>query len=204
MFCYVYRGKIPKKRQQQRDGNKRVEMRTTTTKRSLGNASIRPLMKKFRGLEQNKDPWSIGKWRHELAASDGRGCLKNTTMDNTHKTTSKGADIFGLSHEGSWNYMKTSKTCVKPCKWIKGVILLKATLMTCGTKGKIEKSLREPPSIIKDCPLSTPEDHSRWKARRLRYTLTSQDTFGDDNIPLIFWCPSKIMIRFYALLLWSW
>jgi hypothetical protein len=46
---------------QQYDENKRVEMKTTTTKRSLGNASIRPDMKKFRDLEQNKDPWSIGK-----------------------------------------------------------------------------------------------------------------------------------------------
>jgi hypothetical protein len=27
----------------------------------LGNASTRPHMKKFRGLEQNKNPWSIGK-----------------------------------------------------------------------------------------------------------------------------------------------
>jgi hypothetical protein len=46
---------------QQYDENKRVEMKTTTTKRSLGNASIRPDMKKFGDLEQNKDPWSIGK-----------------------------------------------------------------------------------------------------------------------------------------------
>ena len=50
-----------RKRQQQRDENKRVEMRTTTTKRSLGNAFIRPHVKKFRSLEQNKDPWIIGK-----------------------------------------------------------------------------------------------------------------------------------------------
>jgi hypothetical protein len=60
MFCYVYRGKSTRKRQQQRDENKRVEMRTTTTKRSLGNASTRLHLKKFRGLEQNKYPWSIG------------------------------------------------------------------------------------------------------------------------------------------------
>jgi hypothetical protein len=38
-----------------------AKVRMTTTKRSLGNASIRPLMKKFRSLEQNKDPWSIRK-----------------------------------------------------------------------------------------------------------------------------------------------
>jgi hypothetical protein len=42
MFCYVQRGKSTKKRQQQHDENKIVEMRMTTTKRSLGNASIRP------------------------------------------------------------------------------------------------------------------------------------------------------------------
>ena len=70
MFCYVYRGGIcsimytggnPKKRQLQYDENKMAKVRTTTTKRSLGNNSARPLMKKFRGLKQNKDPWSIGK-----------------------------------------------------------------------------------------------------------------------------------------------
>jgi hypothetical protein len=49
-----------RKMQQQREENKRVEMRMTTMKRSLGNASTRPHMKKFRGLEQNKGPWSIG------------------------------------------------------------------------------------------------------------------------------------------------
>jgi hypothetical protein len=67
-------------------------------------------MKKFRSLEQNKDSWSISKWRHKLAASHARRCLKKTTMDCTHKTTSNGTNIFGLSHEGSWNYMKTSVT----------------------------------------------------------------------------------------------
>jgi hypothetical protein len=50
-----------KKRQLKYDEKKMAEVRTTTTKRSLGNASMRPLMKQFRGLEQNKDPWSIGK-----------------------------------------------------------------------------------------------------------------------------------------------
>jgi hypothetical protein len=37
MFCYVHWGKSTKKRQQQHDENKIVEMRTTATKRSLGN-----------------------------------------------------------------------------------------------------------------------------------------------------------------------
>jgi hypothetical protein len=49
-------------------------------------------------------------------------------------------------------------------KW-RGVILHKATLTTYGTKEGIEKSLCKPPPIIKDCSLSTPKDHSPWKAR---------------------------------------
>jgi hypothetical protein len=61
MFCYVHRGKSTKKRQHQHDENKIVEMRTTTTKRSLGNSSIRPHKMKFRSLEQNKDPRALAK-----------------------------------------------------------------------------------------------------------------------------------------------
>jgi hypothetical protein len=64
MFCYVHRGKSTKNRPQQHDENKIVEMRMTTTKRSLGNASIRPHEMKFISLEQNKDPKSIGKRSH--------------------------------------------------------------------------------------------------------------------------------------------
>jgi hypothetical protein len=74
MFCYVHRGKSTKKRQQQHDENNIVEMRTTTTKRSLGNASIGSHEMKFRSLEQNKDSKSIGKIRHKLATSDARRC----------------------------------------------------------------------------------------------------------------------------------
>jgi hypothetical protein len=74
MLCYVHSEKSTKKRQQQHDENKIVEMRTTTTKRSLGNASIGPHEMKFRSLEQNKDPKSIGKRRHKLATSDARRC----------------------------------------------------------------------------------------------------------------------------------
>jgi hypothetical protein len=74
IFCYVHRGKSTKKRKQQHDENKIVEMRMTTTKRSLGNASIGPHEMKFRSLEQNKDPKSIGKRRHKLATSDTRRC----------------------------------------------------------------------------------------------------------------------------------
>jgi hypothetical protein len=67
-------GKIHKKEAAAHDENKIVEMRTTTTKRSLGNASIRPKEMKFRSLEQNKDSKSIGKRRHKLATSDARRC----------------------------------------------------------------------------------------------------------------------------------
>jgi hypothetical protein len=74
MFCYVHRGKSTKKRQQQHDENKIVDMRTTATKRSLGNASIGPHEMKFISLEQNKDPNRICKRRHKLATSDARRC----------------------------------------------------------------------------------------------------------------------------------
>jgi hypothetical protein len=74
MFCYVQRGKSTKKRQQQHDENKIVEMRTTTTNRRWGNASIGPHEMKLRNLEQNKDSKGIGKRRHKLATSDTRRC----------------------------------------------------------------------------------------------------------------------------------
>jgi hypothetical protein len=51
MFCYVRRGKSMKKRQQQRDENKVVEMKTMTTIRILGNASIKPHMVEFISME---------------------------------------------------------------------------------------------------------------------------------------------------------
>jgi hypothetical protein len=74
MFCYVHRGKSMKKEAATHDENKIVEMRTTITKISLGNASIGPHEMKFRSLEQNKDSKSIGKRRHKLATSDARRC----------------------------------------------------------------------------------------------------------------------------------
>jgi hypothetical protein len=74
MFCYVHRGKSTKKEAAAHDENKIVEMRTTTTKRSLGNASTGPREMKFRSLEQNKDSKSIGKRTHKLATSDARRC----------------------------------------------------------------------------------------------------------------------------------
>jgi hypothetical protein len=63
MFCYVHRGKSTKKEAAAHDENKIVVIRTTTTKRSLGNASIGPREMKFRSLEQNKDSKSIGNIR---------------------------------------------------------------------------------------------------------------------------------------------
>jgi hypothetical protein len=91
----------------------------------------------------------------------------------------------GLSHEGSWSYMEIFETCVKSHKWIRRVSPHKATLMMCGTNEGIAKRLYKPP-IIEDCLLSTPRDHSRWKAWRPRYKLTSQGTFGAYNILLIY------------------
>jgi hypothetical protein len=75
IFSVMYTGENPrKKRQQQHDENKIVEIRTTATKRSLGNFSIGPHGMKFRSLEQNEDPKIIGKRRHKLATSDARRC----------------------------------------------------------------------------------------------------------------------------------
>jgi hypothetical protein len=71
----MYTGQNPrKKRQQQYDENKIVEMRTTTTKRRLGNVSNRPHEMKFRSLKQNQDHKSFGKRMHKLATSDTRRC----------------------------------------------------------------------------------------------------------------------------------
>jgi hypothetical protein len=70
MLYYVHR----RKEAAAHGENKIVEMRTTTTKMSLGNTSIRPHRMKFRSLEQNKDPKSIGKRKHKLATSDARRC----------------------------------------------------------------------------------------------------------------------------------
>jgi hypothetical protein len=74
MFCYVHRVKATKKEAATHNENKIVEMRTTTAKRSLGNASIGPHEMKFRSLEQNKESKSIGKRRHKLATSDASRC----------------------------------------------------------------------------------------------------------------------------------
>jgi hypothetical protein len=73
-FLLCTQVKIHEKETAAHDENKIVEMRTTTKKRSLGNASIGPHDMKFRILEQNKDPKSIGKRRHKLATSDTRRC----------------------------------------------------------------------------------------------------------------------------------
>jgi hypothetical protein len=70
----MYTRENPRKKAAAHDENKIVEMRTTTTKRSLGNASIGQHEMKFRSLEQNKDSKSIDKRRHKLATSDARRC----------------------------------------------------------------------------------------------------------------------------------
>jgi hypothetical protein len=70
----MYTGENTRKEAATHGENKIVEMRTTTTKRSLGNASIGPHEMKFRSLEQNKDSKSIVKRRHKLATSDARRC----------------------------------------------------------------------------------------------------------------------------------
>jgi hypothetical protein len=61
-------GKIHENEASAHDENKIVEMRTTTTKRSLGNASIRPHEMKFRSLEKTKTPRELAKegtsWQH--------------------------------------------------------------------------------------------------------------------------------------------
>jgi hypothetical protein len=84
MFCYAHRGKSTEKRQQQHDENKMVEMRTTTMKRSLGNASIRPHKMKFRSLEQKKTPRALAKegtnWQHPTL-----GDVRSKSRWITHK-----------------------------------------------------------------------------------------------------------------------
>jgi hypothetical protein len=68
MFCYVHRGKSTKKRQQQHEENKIVEMRTTTTKRSLGNASIGPHKMNSEVWNKTNTPRALAKegtsWQH--------------------------------------------------------------------------------------------------------------------------------------------
>jgi hypothetical protein len=66
--------KIHEKEAAAHDENKIEEVRTTTTKRSLANASIKPHEMKFRSLKQNKDSKSIGKITHKLATSDAGRC----------------------------------------------------------------------------------------------------------------------------------
>jgi hypothetical protein len=108
------------------------------------------------GDVRGKSRWITHKWWHPITLGDIR----------------------------SWSHMKIFETCVKYLKWIRRVSPHMATLM-CGTNEGIAKRRYKPP-IMEDCLLSTPRDHSRWKARRPRYKLTSQDTFGADNIPLIY------------------
>jgi hypothetical protein len=61
---------------------------------------------------------------------------------------------------------------------------LKATLMMCGTNKGIVKRRYKPP-IIEDCLLQLRETTHDEKLEGQGTKLTSQDTFGADNIPLI-------------------
>jgi hypothetical protein len=135
-------------------------------------------------LEQNKDPKSIVKegtsWQHPTL-----GDVRSKSWWITHKDGIQWSGYSGPSHEGSCSYMKIFETCVKSLKLTRRVSPHNTTPMMCGMNKGIVKRRCKPP-IIEDCLLSTPRDHSRWKARRLRYKLTSQDTFAADNIPLIY------------------
>jgi hypothetical protein len=157
-----------------------VEMGTTTMKRSLGNASLDH-------TRWNSEVWNKTKTTRALA-KEGTSCQHMLEANHDGLHTNDGIQWRGyseLSHEGSWSYMKTFETCVKSIKSIRRVIPHKATLMMCGTNEGIAKR-RCKPSIIENCLLSTPRDHPRWEARRPRYKLTSQDTFGAHNISLIY------------------
>jgi hypothetical protein len=118
-------------------------------------------------LEQNKDPKSIVKegtsWQHPTL-----GDVRSKSWWITHKDGIQWSGYSGPSHEGSCSYMK----------------IFEKQIMCGMNKGIVKRRCK--PLIIEDCLLSTPRDHSRWKARRLRYKLTSQDTFAADNIPLIY------------------
>jgi hypothetical protein len=101
-----------------------------------------------------------------LATSDARRCSKQITWI-THKWWHPMAWILWAltrrimeSHEDIWDMCEVHK-------WIRRVSPRKATLMMCGTNEGIAKRRCKPP-IIEDCLLSTPRDHSRWKARRPR------------------------------------
>jgi hypothetical protein len=152
----------------------------------LGNASIRPHMEKLRDLEQNKDPWSIGKWRHKLATSDARRCLEQTTMDYTHKTTFNGVDTLG-SHtkdhgdtwrhlryvwspqtsEEEWSYTNQPRRHVAQRKELRKVYVshLRSSRLFAFNSGG---------------PLMTKSSKAN--------TLNSRGTFGDDIIPLFYSC----------------
>jgi hypothetical protein len=149
-------------------------------------------------------------WRQEMLEENHDGLHEDISdMCEAQSIRHTNDDIqwrrySGFSHKGSWSYVKIFETCVKSLKWVRRVSPHKATLMMCGTNEGIVKSRYKPP-IIEDCLLSTPRDHSRSKARRPMYKLTSQDTFGSDNIPLIYIYDSYLLVRliqFYALFLW--
>jgi hypothetical protein len=157
-------------------------MRTMTTKRSLGNASIGPHEMKFRSLEQNKDSKSIGKIRHKLATSDARRCLKQITMDYTEMMASNGADTLG-SH---------TKDCGVTGRYLCEVPQMNKKSES--TQGNLDDVWHERRNCEKTIQAT---DHWRlfafnserpltMKSSKPRYKLTSQDTFGADNFPFIY------------------
>jgi hypothetical protein len=83
-----------RKRQQHHNENKRVEMRTTITKRILGNASTRPHMNS-EAWNKTKTPGSLANKDTSWRQSDARSCLEKTTKDYTQRTTYNGADTLG-------------------------------------------------------------------------------------------------------------
>jgi hypothetical protein len=87
IFVYVLlytQGKIHEKEAAAHDENKIVEMRTTTTKWSLGNASIRPHEMKFKSLEKTNTPRALAKegtsWQHPTL-----GDVRRQSQWITHK-----------------------------------------------------------------------------------------------------------------------
>jgi hypothetical protein len=84
IFSVMYTGENPRKEAAAHDENKIVEMRTTATKRSLGNASIGPHEMKFKSLEQIKTPRELAKegtsWQHQTL-----GDVRSKSPWITHK-----------------------------------------------------------------------------------------------------------------------
>jgi hypothetical protein len=137
MFCYEYRGKSTRKRQQHCNENKRVEMRTTSTKRSWEMLPLDHTWRNSEAWNKTKTPGALANKDTSWWQSDAMRCLEQTTKDYTQRTTSNGIDTLGShkkAHGVKWRHLRV----VWAHKW-RGVILHKVTLTTCGTKGLIEE-----------------------------------------------------------------